>query len=86
MGLPRKYAGANMDSVHKRRGISSEAFDAVMADFVAILTKLSVPVRESSDTLRDFAADEDLERQRKHHLSKIDALHTRLPDIGLAAK
>ncbi len=37
--------------MHKGRGITDAAFDAVMEDLVATLNKLNVPDREKSDVL-----------------------------------
>jgi len=50
-GGPCKYAGPDLGTVHKGRGISSEAFDAVIADLVDTLGKLNVPDKEKSDVL-----------------------------------
>jgi hemoglobin len=50
-GGPCKYGGPDMSAVHKGRGITSEAFDAVVEDLVATLNKLNVPAKEKSDVL-----------------------------------
>jgi len=50
-GGPCKYTGADMVTAHKGRGITSEAFQAVVEDLTAALDKLHVPAKEKSDLL-----------------------------------
>lgn len=48
---PCKYAGLDMTAAHKGRGVTGEAFDAVVQDLIAVLDKLKVPAKEKSDVL-----------------------------------
>jgi hemoglobin len=48
---PCKYTGMDMATAHKGRGVTANAFDAVVEDLVAVLDKLKVPAREKSDVL-----------------------------------
>ena len=48
---PCKYAGLDMSSAHKGRGVTSEAFDAVVQDLIAVLDQLKVPAKEKGDVL-----------------------------------
>jgi hemoglobin len=48
---PCKYTGANMTAAHKGRGVTNEAFDAVVDDLVAVLAKLKVPEKEKAEVL-----------------------------------
>jgi hemoglobin len=50
-GGPCKYKGADMVSAHKGRGVTSEAFDAVVQDLIAVLDKLKVPEKEKREIL-----------------------------------
>ncbi len=50
-GGPCKYTGADMLSAHKGRGVTEEAFNAVVSDLVATLEKLKVPEKEKSQLL-----------------------------------
>jgi hemoglobin len=50
-GGPCKYTGADMQTAHKGRGITDEAFDALVEDLVAALQKLNVPEKERADLL-----------------------------------
>jgi hemoglobin len=50
-GGPCKYTGPDMVSVHKGRGVTSEAFDAVVQDLVAVLDKFKVPQHEKAELL-----------------------------------
>ena len=50
-GGPCKYTGPDMFAAHKGRGITSDAFNAVVEDLVATLDKLKVPEREKSQLL-----------------------------------
>jgi hemoglobin len=51
-GGPCKYTGRDMISAHKGRGITSEAFDAVVQDLVAVLEKFKVPEKEKTQLLQ----------------------------------
>jgi len=48
---PCNYTGLNMSEAHKGRGVTSEAFDAVVQDLVSVLDNLKVPAKEKSDVL-----------------------------------
>ncbi|MDE3198812.1 MAG: group 1 truncated hemoglobin [Acidobacteriota bacterium] len=48
---PCKYTGLDMVAVHKGRGITNEAFDAVVEDLVSVMDSLKVPAKEKSDVL-----------------------------------
>ena len=48
---PCKYAGLDMSAAHKGRGVTGEAFDAVVEDLVAVLNDLKVPAKEKADVL-----------------------------------
>jgi hemoglobin len=50
-GGPCKYTGHDMVSAHKGRGVTGEAFDAVVQDLVGVLDKLKVPQREKEQVL-----------------------------------
>ena len=50
-GGPCKYAGPDLVAAHKGRGITEEAFQAVVEDLVATLDKLNVPGKEKTDVL-----------------------------------
>jgi len=50
-GGPCKYTGRDMVSAHTGRGVTSEAFDAVVQDLVAVLERLNVPVKEKGELL-----------------------------------
>ncbi|MEP6714187.1 MAG: group 1 truncated hemoglobin [Terriglobia bacterium] len=50
-GGPCKYPGQDMVTAHKGRGVTSEAFDAVVQDLVAVLEKFKVPEREKNELL-----------------------------------
>src|SRR5262249_41052812 len=50
-GGPCKYDGKDMISVHKGRGVTPEAFDAVVGNLVATLDSLKVPEREKKQLL-----------------------------------
>ncbi len=50
-GGPCTYPGLDMSTAHKGRGVTSEAFDAVVQDLVAVLDKLKVPTKEKTDVL-----------------------------------
>lgn len=48
---PCKYTGLNMSEAHKGRGVTSDAFDAVVQDLVSVLDSLKVPAKEKGDVL-----------------------------------
>ena len=48
---PCKYTGMDMSAAHKGRGVTGEAFDAVVEDLVAVLNDLKVPAKEKADVL-----------------------------------
>jgi hemoglobin len=50
-GGPCKYTGADLVTAHRGRGVTEEAFQAVVEDLVATLEKLKVPNREKTDLL-----------------------------------
>jgi len=50
-GGPCQYTGPGMVAAHQGRGVTSEAFNAVVEDLVATLDKLKVPEKEKSDLL-----------------------------------
>ena len=50
-GGPCTYTGPDMFTAHKGRGVTNDAFDAVVQDLVATLDKLRVPEREKSQLL-----------------------------------
>jgi hemoglobin len=50
-GGPCRYTGANMASAHKGRGITEEAFEALVEDLVAALDWCQVPEREKAELL-----------------------------------
>jgi hemoglobin len=50
-GGPCKYAGVDMQTAHKGRGVTAQAFDAVVEDLIATLQKLNVPAKEKADLL-----------------------------------
>jgi hemoglobin len=50
-GGPCKYTGADMAAAHRGRGVTEEAFQAVVEDLVATLDKLHVPEKEKSEVL-----------------------------------
>jgi hemoglobin len=50
-GGPCKYTGLDMVSAHKGRAVTSEAFDAVVQDLIAVLDNLKVPEKEKGQVL-----------------------------------
>jgi len=50
-GGPCKYTGADMLSAHKGRGVTEDAFNAVVSDLVATLDKFKVPEKEKGQLL-----------------------------------
>jgi hemoglobin len=54
-GGPCKYTGADMFTAHKGRGVTDDAFQAVVSDLVATLEKFKVPETEKSQLLAILA-------------------------------
>ena len=54
-GGPCKYTGADLVTAHQGRGVTDDAFQAVVEDLVATLNKLKVPEKEKSDLLNLLA-------------------------------
>ena len=54
-GGPCKYAGPDMVAAHKGRRVTSEAFDAVVQDLVAVLDELKVATNEKTELLQALA-------------------------------
>jgi hemoglobin len=54
-GGPCHYTGTDMISAHKGRGVTEEAFNAVVDDLKATLDRLQVPRKEQSDLLNILA-------------------------------
>jgi len=52
LGGPCKYAGRDMVTAHKGRGVTNAAFSAVVEDLVATLDKFKVPEKEKGELLR----------------------------------
>jgi hemoglobin len=50
-GGPCHYAGLDMSAAHRGRAVTSQAFDAVVEDLVAVLDQLKVPAKEKNDVL-----------------------------------
>jgi hemoglobin len=50
-GGPCKYTGSDMFTAHKGRGVTDEAFQAVVSDLVATLEKFKVPEIEKGQLL-----------------------------------
>jgi hemoglobin len=50
-GGPCKYAGKDMEMAHKGRGITEDAFNAVVQDLIATLDKFQVPAKEKTQVL-----------------------------------
>ena len=50
-GGPCKYAGMDMITAHKGRGVTVEAFNSVVEDLAATLDKLKVPEKERQQLL-----------------------------------
>ena len=69
-GGPCKYAGLSMAAAHKGRGVTSEAFDAVMENLVASLNEFNVPAQEKSaviallEPLKTFIVEQKVSSQR----------------------
>jgi hemoglobin len=52
LGGPCKYSGLDMVTAHKGRGVTADAFNAVVEDLVATLDKFKVPQKEKADLLK----------------------------------
>jgi hemoglobin len=52
---PCKYQGLDMTAAHRGRAVTSEAFNAVVEDLVAVLAKLRVPAKEKTEVLELLA-------------------------------
>jgi hemoglobin len=52
VGGPCKYTGLDMIAAHKGRGVTSEAFRAVVQDLIAVLDQMKVPEKEKSEVLK----------------------------------
>lgn len=52
LGGPCQYTGRDMETAHKGRGVTSDAFNAVVEDLVATLNKFRVPEREKGEVLK----------------------------------
>ena len=50
-GGPCKYTGRDMIAAHKGRGVTNDAFNAVVQDLVVTLDKFKVPEKEKSQLL-----------------------------------
>lgn len=50
-GGPCQYKGRDMASAHTGRGVTSDAFNAVVDDLIATLAKFKVPQKEQDDLL-----------------------------------
>ncbi len=50
-GGPCNYTGRDMVAAHKGRAVTSEAFDAVVQDLIAVLDNLEVPSKEKRQLL-----------------------------------
>lgn len=48
---PCRYTGMDMSAAHRGRAVTSQAFDAVVEDLVAVLDQLKVPGAEKHDVL-----------------------------------
>jgi hemoglobin len=54
-GGPCQYTGGDIASAHKGRGVTSDAFKAVVEDLVATFDKFKVPQKEKTDVLNFVA-------------------------------
>jgi hemoglobin len=52
---PCHYTGLDMTTAHRGRHVTSQAFDAVVDDLVAVLAKLKVPAKEKNEVLAMLA-------------------------------
>jgi hemoglobin len=50
-GGPCKYTGMDMETAHKGRGVTSEAFNAVAEDLSGLLDQLKVPAKEKGEVM-----------------------------------
>ena len=50
-GGPCKYTGKDMIAAHQGRGVTSEAFTAVVEDLIAVLDEMKVPETEKKQLL-----------------------------------
>lgn len=48
---PCRYTGLDMTAAHKGRGVTGEAFDAVVQDLIGVLDRLKVPAKEKGEVL-----------------------------------
>ncbi|HWB95108.1 MAG TPA: group 1 truncated hemoglobin, partial [Bryobacteraceae bacterium] len=48
---PCHYTGLDMTTAHRGRHVTSQAFDAVVDDLVAVLARLKVPAKEKNEVL-----------------------------------
>ena len=51
VGGPCKYDGKDMETAHKGRGVTSDAFEAVAQDLSAQLDQLKVPAKEKGEVM-----------------------------------
>jgi hemoglobin len=51
-GGPCQYSGRDMVSAHRGRGVTGEAFDAVVQDLIGVLDNLKVPAKEKGELLQ----------------------------------
>jgi hemoglobin len=54
-GGPCQYTGADIATAHKGRGVTEDAFNAVVEDLTATLDKFYVPDKEKNDLLSILA-------------------------------
>jgi hemoglobin len=52
LGGPCKYTGRDMETAHKGRGVTNDAFNAVVQDLIATLDKFKVPEKEKGELLK----------------------------------
>ncbi len=52
---PCHYTGLDMTTAHRGRHVTSQAFDAVVDDLVAVLARLKVPAKEKNEVLAMLA-------------------------------
>ena len=50
-GGPCKYTGLDMETAHKGRGVTGEAFNAVAEDLSGLLDQLKVPAKEKGEVM-----------------------------------
>jgi hemoglobin len=56
LGGPCQYTGHDMEAAHKGRGVTSDAFNAVVQDLIATLDKFKVPEKEKGELLKILAS------------------------------